>query len=107
MKSNAIETYRALWAGDFDGNRKIKASNPGDDLNVVFNDVFIHPDNTTFKANFDFAYGYRNADFDMNAKVKFDNPNDDKNMLFGQLLFYPLNAQFLSNFDFFIEQLPD
>ena len=107
MKSNAIETYRALWAGDFDGNRKIKASNPGDDLNVVFNDVFIHPDNTTFKANFDFAYGYRNADFDMNAKVKFDNPNDDKNMLFGQLLFYPLNAQFLSNFDFFIEQLPE
>ena len=107
LKEAAIGTYRALWAGDFDGNDKIKAANPGDDLNVVFSDVFIHPNNTTFKANFDFAYGYRSADFDLNAKVKFDNPNDDKNMLFGQLLFYPLNGQFLSNFDFFIEQLPE
>ncbi len=98
---------RALWAGDFDGNKKIKAANPGDDLNVVFFDVFSHANNTALKANFDFAYGYRNADFDLNAKVKFDNPNDDKNMLFGQLLFYPLNSQFLSNFDFFIEQLPE
>ncbi len=108
MKANPFNLpIRALWAGDFDGNSKVKAANPGDDLNVVFFDVFSHANNTTFKANFDFAYGYRNADFDLNAKVKFDNPNDDKNMLFGQVLFFPLNTQFLSNFDFFIEQLPE
>lgn len=98
--------YRALWAGDFDGNGKIKADNPGDDLNIVFFDVFGYPTNENFNANFDFAFGYLPGDFDMNGKSKFDNPNDDKNMLYTQLLFYILNEGFLSNFDFFIEQLP-
>ncbi|MFZ1705261.1 MAG: Ig-like domain-containing protein [Saprospiraceae bacterium] len=98
--------YRCLWSGDFDGNGKIKADNPGDDMNIVFFDVFGYPTNESFNANFDFAFGYLPGDYDMNGKSKFDNPNDDKNMLYTQLLFYLLNEGFLSNFDFFIEQLP-
>ena len=98
--------YRCLWAGDFDGNGKIKSTNPGDDLNIVFFDVNYYPTNESFQANFDFAYGYLLGDFDMNGKAKFNNPNDDSNMLYVQLLFYPLNEDLLSNFDFFIEQLP-
>lgn len=98
--------YNAMWAGDFDGNGKIKADNPGDDLNTLFFDVFAYPSNTTGNVNFDFAYGYLPGDYDMNGKSKFDNPNDDKNMLYGQLLFYPLNLSLLSNYDFFIQQLP-
>jgi uncharacterized protein YjdB len=113
MNTEAFFGYRALWAGDFDGNGKIKASNPGDDMNVVFFDVLDYPTNGSafggnFNANFDFAYGYMLGDFDMNGKSKFDNPNDDKNMMYIQLLFYPLNINqgFIANFDFFIEQLP-
>lgn len=106
QKANVRNGYMALWAGDFDGNGKIKADNPNDDLNFLFNDVFSYPSNTTGNVNFDFAYGYLPGDYDLNAKAKFDNPNDDKNMLYGQLLFYPLNVSLLSNFDFFIEQLP-
>jgi hypothetical protein len=98
--------YRALWAGDFDSNGKIKNDNPDDDLNALSFNVTLYPNNVTFNANYDFAYGYLHGDYDMNSKAKFDNPNDDKNMLYGQLLFYPLNTSLLSNFDFFIEQLP-
>lgn len=98
--------YFAMWAGDFDGNGKIKADNPNDDLNTLFFDVFAYPTNITGNVNFDFAYGYLAGDYDMNGKSKFDNPNDDKNMLYGQLLFYPLNQALLSNYDFFIQQLP-
>ncbi len=117
-------SYRALWAGDFDGNGKIKNDNPSDDINILsFNVLYyaapantgyytnyypgsLAPSNTATTSNFDFGYGYLQGDFDMNGKAKFDNPNDDKNMLYGQLLFYPLNAQLLSNFDHFREQLP-
>jgi uncharacterized protein YjdB len=112
MNTEAYSGYRCLWAGDFDGNGKIKAANPGDDLNVVFFDVLDYPTNIppygNYNANFDFAYGYLLGDFDMNGKIKFDNPNDDKNMMYVQLLFYPLNLNqgYIANFDFFIEQIP-
>ncbi|MBK9045034.1 MAG: Ig-like domain-containing protein [Saprospiraceae bacterium] len=112
MNYEVYTGYRCLWAGDFDGNGKIKAANPGDDLNVVFFDVLDYPTNIppygNYNANFDFAYGYLLGDFDMNGKIKFDNPNDDKNMMYVQLLFYPLNLNqgYIANFDFFIEQLP-
>jgi uncharacterized protein YjdB len=98
--------FMALYAGDFDANKKIKTENPNDDLNSLFFGLFSYPGNTTSNANYDFAIGYLQGDFDMNSKAKFDNPNDDKNMLYVQLLFYPVNIQFLSNFNFFIEQIP-
>jgi hypothetical protein len=98
--------FNAMWGGDFDGDGKIKAENPNDDLNVLFFDVFAYPGNASGNANYDFAYGYLPGDFDMNSKSKFDNPNDDKNMLFAQLVTYQLNVSLLSNFDFFLEQLP-
>ncbi len=108
---NSKAGYLALWGGDFDGNGKIKYSNPGDDLNNLLGNVLGYEIvvglEYNFFTNFDFAFGYQDGDFDLNSKSKYDNPNDDKNMLFGQLLFYPLNAQFLSNFDFFIEQMPE
>jgi len=103
--------YLALWGGDFDGNGKIKFTNPDDDLNNLLGNVFgyeIVPGlEYNFFTNFDFAFGYQTGDYDLNSKSKFDNPNDDKNYLFGQLLFYPLNTDFRSNFDFFIEQVPE
>jgi len=107
--SSNLTGYRALWAGDSDGNGRIKFTQPEDDLNVIFGNVFgyVSPDGSyNFYTNFDFAFGYQQGDYDLNSKAKFDNPNDDKNYLFGQLLFYPLNAEFRSNFDFFIEQIP-
>jgi uncharacterized protein YjdB len=98
--------YRAMWAGDFDADGKVKYDSPGSDLNNLQSNVVGYPTNIAFTSNFDFAYGYLTGDYDMNSKSKFDNPNDDKNMLYGQLLSYPLNTSLLSNFDFLIEQLP-
>ena len=68
--------------------------------------MLFHSDNITFKANFDFGYGYHQGDIDLDGKVKFTNPDDDKNMLFGQILLFPLNINLLDNFDFFIQQIP-
>jgi hypothetical protein len=100
-----VPGYRAMWAGDFDGNGKIKFSNPNDDGNILYYELLTFPENINFLANYDFAYGYYQGDFDLNGKIKFDNPNDDRNYLLIQLLVYPLNIYFQSNFDYFIEQI--
>lgn len=98
--------YRALWSGDFNADGKLKFTNPADDLNFLFFDILIHPDNVNGNANYNFAYGYYQGDFNMDGKIKFDNPDDDKNLLYAQILFYPLNTEYLSNFDYFVQQVP-
>jgi uncharacterized protein YjdB len=98
--------HRALWAGDFNGDGKLKFVNPSDDQNILFFDVLTHPNNLTSSANFNFAYGYLQGDYDLNGKAKYDNPDDDKNLLFSQIVLFPLNQSLLSNFNFFIQQIP-
>jgi hypothetical protein len=98
--------YRAMWAGDFNGDGKLKFTSPNDDINYLFFDILIHPNNLLSNSNFDFAVGYYQGDFNLNGKAKFDNPNDDKNLLFGQIVLSALNTNYLSNFDHFIEQVP-
>jgi uncharacterized protein YjdB len=106
QKAGVVQDYMALWAGDFDGNGKIKFVNPGDDHNMLFIEVLTYPTNIEFTANYNFAYGYLQGDYNLNGKSKYDNPDDDKNMLFYQILFYPLNEGYISNFNNFIQQIP-
>ncbi|MBK8701454.1 MAG: Ig-like domain-containing protein [Saprospiraceae bacterium] len=98
--------YNALWAGDFNGDGKLKFTNPSDDINVLYFDLLFHPQNPNTNSNFNFGYGYYQGDVNMNGKIKFDNPNDDKNLLYAQILFYNLNNEFMSNYNFFIQQVP-
>ena len=106
QNTNVKTGYRAMWAGDFNADGKLKFTNPSDDINFLFYDVFSHPSNGPGNANYNFAYGYYQGDINMNGKIKFDNPEDDKNILYAQILFYPLNINYLSNFNYFVEQVP-
>ncbi|MBK9042687.1 MAG: hypothetical protein IPN97_05685 [Saprospiraceae bacterium] len=106
QKSNVIQDYMAMWAGDFDGNGKIKFVNPDDDQNFLFIEVITYPTNYEFTSNYNYAYGYLQGDYNLNGKSKYDNPDDDKNMLFYQVLFYPLNINYISNFNNIIQQIP-
>jgi hypothetical protein len=106
MNTQIKPGYRALWAGDFDGDGKLKFVNPNDDQNILFFEVFAYPENFMNSANYNFALGYLQGDFDLNGKSKYDNPDDDKNLLFSQILLYPLNTNLLSNFNYLIEQVP-
>lgn len=107
MKENQLLGYRALWAGNFDADGKLKFVNPNDDQNILFFDVLVYPNNTNSASNYNFGIGYLQGDFDMNSKAKYDNPNDDKNLLFSQLLLFPLNTSILSNYNYFIQQVPE
>jgi hypothetical protein len=98
--------FRAMWAGDFNADGRIKGGNPNDDSNNLLYGVFLHPNNTNRDTNFDFGYGYQPMDYNLDGKVKYDNPNDDKNMHFTQTILYPLNDKAISNYGRFIEQVP-
>jgi hypothetical protein len=106
MYENRLLGHRALWAGDFDADGKLKFVNPNDDINVLFFEVLYYPGNVNTTSNFNLGYGYLQGDYDMNGKIKYDNPDDDKNLLFSQILLFPLNTSLLSNFDHFIQQVP-
>ncbi len=106
MFENRLLGHRALWAGDFDADGKLKFVNPNDDQNILFFEVLYYPGNINSTSNYNLGYGYRQGDYDMNGKIKYDNPDDDKNLLFSQILLFPLNEALLSNFDHFIQQIP-
>jgi hypothetical protein len=106
QNNDVVNGYRALWAGNMDNSRKLKAVTPDDDIVIIQNDVLFYPTNFAFNSNYDFAFGYMPGDFNMDGKSKFDNPNDDKNFVYAQVLFHVLNTQFQANYDFIIEQVP-
>ncbi|MFZ1703295.1 MAG: hypothetical protein WAT79_03055 [Saprospiraceae bacterium] len=106
QKPDVVPGYMSLWAGDLDGNGRLKFVNPNDDQNLLFFELLSYPDNIGFVSNFNFSFGYLQGDVDMNGKIKYDNPNDDKNILFYQILFHPLNQLFISNFNNILQQVP-
>jgi hypothetical protein len=105
-KSNVKGTFRALWAGDFTQDGKVKYDSPNDDLSIMFANVMNYPDNTNHATSFDLAYGYTQGDYDMSSKVKYATPNDDNSFLQSQVLNYPLNTDHATSFDLFVQQLP-
>lgn len=98
QKPNNIQGYRALWAGDFNADCKIKFSIPNDDLTIAFYEQdFIGTGYLT---------GYFQGDFDMNSIVTFTGPDNDAALLEMQAKNYNLNPSHLPNFNYFIEQIP-
>lgn len=103
QKSNVKGTYRAMWAGDLNADKKVQYSN---DLAIVQFDVISFPGNTSGVSNYAAANGYFQGDYDMNSRPKFNPSADDNSLLLFQVLFYPLNSSAVSNFGLFVQQLP-
>ncbi|MFZ1703214.1 MAG: hypothetical protein WAT79_02645 [Saprospiraceae bacterium] len=98
QKTDAIQAYKALWAGDFNADCKIKFAIPNDDLTTAF-----------YEQDFTgsgYAPGYYQGDFDMNSVVTFTGNNNDAFLLEMQAKNYNLNPSQLPNFNYFIEQIP-
>jgi uncharacterized protein YjdB len=108
LAQNTYGEFKAMWAGDFNSDGKVKFAGANDDLGMIFDDVlFNSPTNSAGTSNYNNTFGYYQGDFNMDGKVKFDNPNDDKNLLYFLVLNYPLNANSFSNFDKILQQIPE
>lgn len=106
IKSNVSGTYRALWMGNANADKKVRFQAPSDDIGTTQGNVLFFPNNSTFDDFYDFAHGYFNGDINMNGKARFQAPGDDIGLVQAQVLFYPLNTTFDDFYDFLLEQLP-
>lgn len=98
QKTNVVQGYRALWAGDFNSDCKIKLAIPNDDLTTAFYEQDY--------SGTGYTPGYFQGDFDMNSVVTFTGSPNDAALLENQAKTYNLNPTALPNFNYFIEQVP-
>lgn len=89
---------RALWSGDFNGDRKIIYQGPSNDIFTLFSEVMSNDDNTDLLANF-ILEGYSSADLNMDGKVIYQGPGNERSLLLYQtILAHPSNYENLANF---------
>lgn len=89
---------RSMWAGDFNGDRKVIYQGPNNDIFYLFSRVLSDSGNTSFLANY-ISSGYDRNDFNMDGKIIYQGPNNDRSMmLFHATLNHPDNTSFLANF---------
>ncbi|MES2773603.1 MAG: hypothetical protein V4722_05440 [Bacteroidota bacterium] len=97
---------RALWAGNANGDNKVKYQGGGNDRTFIQSDVVNFPANTTLNINYDQAIGYFQADINMDSKAKYQGSGNDRTLLQSLVLGYLLNTALNINYDLFLEQLP-
>ncbi len=100
----------ALWAGNFDANKKVKYQGSGTDLSVSLQEILTHGGNISNLYSFDLATPvYARSDVNMDAKIKYQGSgNDVAFVLFNVINKYiGINTLQLYGFDFFIEQVPN
>ncbi|MES2772752.1 MAG: ice-binding family protein [Bacteroidota bacterium] len=97
---------RALWAGNANGDNKVKYQGGTNDRTLMQSDVINFINNTTLNINYDLAYGYFQGDINMDSKVKYQGGSSDRTILQSIVLGYLLNTSFSVNYDLFLQQLP-
>lgn len=96
---------RALWSGDFNGDRKVVFQGPINDIFELFSYVLSDPNNVSNLANF-ITTGYHSSDINLDGKVIYQGPNNDRSLLLYQtILSHPGNITNLANF-IAVERIP-
>jgi len=106
LEMTTMSGKRALWAGNANGDNKVKYDGSANDRIRLANDVITHPSNSGFNLNFDNAIDYLQGDIDMDGKAKYDGGSNDRILIQNIALTYPLNTLTLNNYNDLLEQLP-
>jgi hypothetical protein len=102
-----VGSVKALWAGDVNGDSKIKHQGTGSDNPSILSQVLTHPGNIGGVYNFNAGLGYYTGDVNLDGKVKYQGTGNDTNFIFFNVVnAYPLNSAKLYNYDLLKEQLP-
>lgn len=100
-----VNDQRAMWAGDFNGDRKAIYQGPYNDIFFLFSIVLSDPDNKDLLANY-ILEGYNRPDFNLDGLSIYQGPNNDRSMLLlNTVLTHLNNNALLSNF-ISVEWLP-
>ncbi len=96
---------RVVWAGDFNGDRKVIYQGPKNDIFYLFSRVLGDPANVDFLANY-ISFGYDRNDIDMDGKIIYQGPDNERaKLLYHTTLAHPVNTGFLANY-IVAEKLP-
>ena len=106
QEMTTVNGVRALWAGDTNGDNKVKYDGPANDRINIFSQALGFIGNTSSFYNYNNALGYFSGDVNLDGKVKYDGTNNDNIFIFSNNQNYPLNAAKLYNYNNLIEQLP-
>jgi hypothetical protein len=71
----------AMIGGDFNGDGKVIAIGPNNDIFYLFSSVLSAPENTSFNENYIY-HGYHWSDYNLDGKAIFVGPNNDRSMVF-------------------------
>jgi hypothetical protein len=93
---------KALWAGDLDGNLKVKYQGVANDRTLLLANV----QKLSTNVNYNLGFGYFMGDLNMDSKVKYQGTSNDRTILQNIVLGHPLNNTFRINYDLFEANFP-
>lgn len=96
-------TY-ALWAGNANGDDRIRYQGSSNDSNFIRDQVRFHPNNPS-NSNFFVFFDYDNADINLDGKIRFQGSGNDVNFIRDIIRFHPNNPS-SSNFFSILQQTP-
>lgn len=89
---------RNLWAGDFNGDRKVIYQGPSNDAFYLFSKVLSDPLNTGTLANY-ISTDYHRADLNLDGNIIYQGPGNERAvLLYNTILSHPANTGYLANF---------
>ena len=93
-----VDGHRMMWAGDFNGDRKVIYQGPNNDVFYLFSRVLSDPGNTSTLANY-ISKGYDRNDFNLDGNIIYQGPNNERASVLAQsVLSHPGNSSLLANF---------
>jgi len=93
-----------MWAGDSNHDGKLIAAGPENDINSIFSEILLEPENTGFNSNYILST-YSSSDVNLDGKVIKAGDQNDENIIRGDVLLNPNNTSFSNNY-IVEEQLP-
>ena len=91
----------ALWAGNTNGDNRIRYQGSTNDSNYIKDQVLTHSGNGAGN-NLYFYFGYDNADVNMDTRIRYQGSNNDSNIIKDIVLAHPSNTAL--NYLFFFLQ---
>ena len=117
FKNNGVSTFgnqaqvqlvssdMALWAGNVNGDDRIRYQGSSNDSNAIKDLVIDNPGNTD-NNNLFFYFAYDNADVNMDGRVRYQGSSNDTNIIKDIIIDHPANGD-NNNLFFFTVQLPE
>ena len=86
-----------MWAGNTNGDKKVIASGPNNDIATINARVLMDANNNNQSLNY-IVNGYNTEDVNLDGKVIASGPNNDSTLVMGNIYLHPANTASASNY---------